>query len=267
LKWGGILAASAKSDKTGFATVAIWTKNFSRAISPHLFPGIRRMNDFIAGVARAAAESFEFPEPILEVGSFQVSGQEQIANLRGLFPGKDFVGIDMRPGPGVDSVENVERLPRRDQSVGSVIALNLFEHVERFWLGFHEIQRVLRPDGLLFVSCPFHLHIHAYPNDYWRFTPEAFRLLLDRLPAKLIGFHGPAKRPLDVWAVAAGSEYPKFTEQQHEQFQFRIAQYARQRLPWHKHIRYRIARLIGGRGPFAAFFDAEKFDSQLIRAT
>ena len=117
------------------------------------------MNDFIHGVARAAAETFEFPGPILEVGSYRVPGQEQIANLRGLFPGKRYVGIDMRDGLGVDSVENVEQLPRADASVGSVIALNVFEHVQRFWRGFAEVQRVLRPDGLLLVSCPFHFQI------------------------------------------------------------------------------------------------------------
>src|SRR5262245_21402804 len=204
------------------------------------------MNDFIAGVVRAAAETFEFPGPILEVGSFQVAGQEHIANLRGMFPHQHYVGIDMRPGPGVDFVENVESLPRADQSVGSVLALNVFEHVERFWRGFDEIQRVLRPDGLFLFSVPFHLHIHAYPNDYWRFTPEAVRLLLDRLPAKIIGSHGPPKRPLNVWAVAAGPKYRPITSVQHEQFRTLIGRYARQRLAWPKQIRYGIGRLLCG---------------------
>ena len=224
------------------------------------------MNDFMAGVARAAAETFDFPAPILEVGSFQVAGQEHLANLRGLFSNKQYVGIDMRPGPGVDAVENVECLPRGDRSVSSVLALNLFEHVERFWLGFSEIQRVLRPDGLVLVSCPFHLHIHAFPNDYWRFTPEAFRLLLDRLPTKIIGYHGPAKRPLDVWALAAGPEYPAITDSQHAQFRERIGRYARQPLAWRKLWRFRLGRLIAGRGPFAPYLDAEQFEMQLIRA-
>lgn len=226
----------------------------------------RHMNDFMAGVARAAAESFDFPEPILEVGSYQVAGQEQIAELRGLFPHKQYIGIDMRAGPGVDSVENAERLPRSSRSIGSVIALNVFEHVERFWRAFDEIQRVLRHDGLFFFSCPFHLHIHAYPNDYWRFTPEAFRLLIDQLPTKIIGSHGPAKRPLNVWAIAAGPEFPPITERQHELFRRKIREYARQPLGWSKRIRYGIGRVICGRGPFAQYFDAERFDSELHHA-
>ncbi len=69
------------------------------------------MNRFLHGVVRAAAESFALPEPVLEVGSYQVAGQEEIADLRGLFSGKDYLGIDLREGPGVDEVADVENLP------------------------------------------------------------------------------------------------------------------------------------------------------------
>src|SRR5205823_648837 len=136
------------------------------------------MNRFLHGVARAAAETFELPGPVLEIGSYLVPGQEEIADLRALFADKDYLGIDVRPGPGVDQVADVEALPFGDASVGTVIAMNTFEHVPRFWRGFEEVYRVLRPDGALLVSCPFYFHIHNYPSDYWRFTPEALGLLL-----------------------------------------------------------------------------------------
>src|SRR4051812_40270657 len=90
------------------------------------------MNHMIHGVARALAETFSLPEPILEIGSYQVEGQESLANLRSLFPAKQYLGIDMRPGPGVDCVANVESLPQRTASVGTVLALNTFEHVKCF---------------------------------------------------------------------------------------------------------------------------------------
>lgn len=224
------------------------------------------MNEYMAGVARAAAESFEFPEPILEVGSYQVEGQESIANLRGLFPAKQYIGIDMRSGPGVDFVENVEQLPRADQSVGTVLALNIFEHVEHFWKGFAEIQRVLRPDGVLFVSCPFHLHIHAYPNDYWRFTPEAFRSMLGAFPTKVVGYHGTRNNPLDVWAIAFAAGHFRVTEAEHVLFQSRVKKYARQPLEWHRWLRYSLGRLICGRRPFAPFLEANQFETVLHRA-
>ena len=46
------------------------------------------MNHFLNGVARAVAETFVLPEPILEIGSYQVAGQEELINLRSLFPGR-----------------------------------------------------------------------------------------------------------------------------------------------------------------------------------
>src|SRR5581483_6940404 len=149
-----------------------------------------------------------------EIGSYQVAGQEEIADLRGFFPNKPYVGVDVRPGPGVDQVADVEALPQADRSVGTVIAMNTFEHVPRFWRGFQEVYRVLRPDGALVVSCPFYFHIHDYPSDYWRFSPEALDLLLQDYPSRLIGWHGPTRRPASVWALAFREERPAITQHQ-----------------------------------------------------
>ncbi len=222
------------------------------------------MNPFIAGVTQAAVETFQPPEPILEVGSFQVPGQEHLANLRPLLAGKKFLGIDMREGPGVDRVANVQDLPFEDNSFGTVVALNTFEHVERFWVGFQEIQRVLRPDGLLMVSCPFYFHIHDYPYDYWRFTPQAYKSLLADMPNLIVGWHGPTARPLEVWAVAGGAARAAFTEADHEAFRERIRRYARQPVAPMRRFRYALGRLIAGRRPFAPELDGERFETELV---
>jgi SAM-dependent methyltransferase len=220
------------------------------------------MNDFLNGVARAVAESFDLPGPILEVGSYQVSGQETIADLRTLFPGKPYLGIDARPGPGVDHVADVEALPYASRSFGTVIAMNTFEHVPRFWRGFEEVHRVLRPDGALFISCPFYFHIHEHPSDYWRFTPEAFELLLRDYPHKIIGWHGPAKRPANLWALAFREARPALRKDEYERYRRLLKEYARQPLPWRRHLRYRLGRMLCGRGPFAPYLDQERWETQ-----
>ena len=122
------------------------------------------MNRFLHGVFRAVAESFPLPEPILEVGSYQVAGQESIADLRSYFPGKTYLGVDARPGPGVDRVADVEALPFADASVGTVIAMNTFEHVAHFWKGFEEIRRVLRPTGHSSSARPFISTYTTFPT-------------------------------------------------------------------------------------------------------
>ena len=220
------------------------------------------MNRFLQGVARAVAEAFDLPGPVLEIGSYQVPGQEEMADLRRVFPGKPFVGVDVRPGPGVDQVADVEALPHASASFGTVIAMNTFEHVPRFWRGFEEIFRVLRPDGALLVSCPFYFHMHSYPSDYWRFTPEALEVLLDGYPSKILGWHGAAKRPASVWAVAFREKRPPVTRAEFDRYRALVRQYARQPLPLGRKLRYRLARLLCGRGPFAPFLDQERWETE-----
>ncbi len=219
------------------------------------------MNRFLNGVARALAETFDLPGPILEIGSYQVAGQEEIADLRSLFPGKPYVGLDVRPGPGVDLVADCQDLPHADASVGTVIAMNTFEHVPRFWRAFDEARRVLRPDGALLLSCPFYFHIHSFPSDYWRFSPEAVELLLEDYPHRLIGWHGPPKRPASVWALAFGEGHPPITQAQLEAYRERVRRYARESLPWGKRIRYHLGRWLCGRRPFAPYLDQERWET------
>ena len=71
--------------------------------------------------------------------------------------------------------------------------------------------RVEGPDGAFLVAVPFYFHIHACPYDYWRFTPDAFRLLLEDYPAKIIGWCGPATRPANVWCLAFREKRPPIT--------------------------------------------------------
>jgi len=220
------------------------------------------MNHFFHGVVRAAAEAVELPEPVLEVGSYQVEGQDDVSNLRSLFPGREYQGIDVRPGPGVDFVADVEDLPFPTSSVGTVLALNTFEHVPHFWRGFDEIFRVLRPDGVLLVSAPFYFHIHAYPNDYWRFTPAALDLLLDRYPTRIIGRHGPERRPLGVWAVAFREE-ASFDSETYNKYKHCLKQYAREPLRRRKWLHYTLGRRLFGRRPFAPYLELNRWEVEL----
>jgi SAM-dependent methyltransferase len=215
------------------------------------------MNRFLHGVARAVAESFPLPGPILEIGSYQVTGQEAIGNLRSLFPGRDYIGLDMRPGPGVDLVGNVEALDLPDASVGTVLAFSTFEHVKHFWRGFDEVRRVLRSDGVFVLSVPFNLHLHGYPSDYWRFTAEALDVLLgDHYPSRLLGQQGPKTKPLNVWAVAFRS---RTAPDQLETFRERMKIHAHEPLAWSRRLRYWLGRLVAGRRPFTPWFDRDRW--------
>jgi SAM-dependent methyltransferase len=208
-------------------------------------------------------ESFELPSPILDIGSYQVAGQEKLINLRSLLPGRSYTGVDIRPGPGVDLVANVENLPFETGSVGTVLAFNVFEHVKHFWKGFAEVHRVLRPDGVLLVSTPFYFHVHSYPHDYWRFTPEAFHTLLEPYPTQVVGWHGPDRRPLNVWAAAFREHARVPTSEQVAAYKRRLTEYGREPLGLGRRIRFGLGRMLCGRRPFATHLDREKWGTEL----
>jgi SAM-dependent methyltransferase len=224
------------------------------------------MNRFLRGMARAVVESFELPDPILEIGSYKVDGQEDLIDLRGLFPGRPYTGVDFRAGPGVDLVANVEDLPLPGGSVGTVIAFSVFEHVKRFWKGFEEVHRVLRPDGVFLVCCPFYFHVHAYPNDYWRFTPEAFESLLEAYPTRVLGWHGPERRPLNVWAAAFREAAKVPTSAEYDTYRAKLGRYAKEPLNWSRRVRFGLGRVLCGRRPFAPHLDREKWKTEVRRA-
>lgn len=219
------------------------------------------MNQLLFGVVKAIRASFELPGPILEIGSHQVPGQERIADLRGFFPDQEYIGLDMRPGPGVDRVGNVEALPFETGSIGAVIALSAFEHVKHFWRGFEEVFRVLRPDGVFLVACPFFFRIHNFPDDYWRFTPSGFETLLEAYPSKILGWHGPKHRPANVWSLAFREKRPAITAEQFAAYQTHLQEFAREPLSIGRRVRYGLASLMCGRGPFAPYLQRNRLET------
>ncbi len=129
-------------------------------------------------------------EPIYEFGSLRVAGQETFADLRPLFPGKEYIGADMREGLGVDKLLNLHDIDLPDNSVGTLLCLDTLEHVEYPHKAMQEIHRVLKPDGVVVISSVMQFRIHDYPHDYWRFTPEAFKSILKPFSSSFVTFAG-----------------------------------------------------------------------------
>ena len=136
------------------------------------------MRKSVKEFVRICSENLVINEPIYEFGSMQVEGQIGFADLRPYFVGKNYTGSDMMPGIGVDIILNLHDLNLEDKSVGTAILIDTIEHVEYVRKAISEVCRVLKDDGILLVSGATLFHIHGYPNDYWRFTPEGIRSLL-----------------------------------------------------------------------------------------
>jgi SAM-dependent methyltransferase len=166
------------------------------------------MRDHNKALCSLVAETFDCPEPIFEFGSYEVEGQEGYANLRGLFPGRKYVGCDMRAGPGVDRVEDVTAISLPDQSAGTVLCIETFEHVFEVRRAFDEVFRILRPGGIFVITAPLNFRIHGYPDDYWRMTPSCLRRLLSCYPARVSGHQGYRAFPHTVMGVSFKAPIP-----------------------------------------------------------
>ncbi|HXU45689.1 MAG TPA: methyltransferase domain-containing protein [Thermoanaerobaculia bacterium] len=159
------------------------------------------------------ARSVDLPEPIYEFGAFRVEGQKHLPHVRDYFPGKRFVGCDMRAGDGVDEIQDLHALDIPDASVGTAILFDTIEHVREPWRATAEILRCLKPGGIVLMTSVWYFPIHAYPDDYWRFTASAFDALLqdfhpiatemcglEKLPHTVVGL--ASKGPIDPAAEA-----------------------------------------------------------------
>jgi len=73
---------------------------------------------------------------------------------------------------------NVLELPFQDGEFDAVVSDQVLEHVEgEPQLAMNELFRVLKPNGIALHTTCFITPVHGCPNDYWRFTPDALKLL------------------------------------------------------------------------------------------
>lgn len=111
---------------------------------------------------------------VVELGAQNINGT--LRDFGG--PNVHYIGLDIEPGPGVDvCVSPSADLPFGDASVDFVIASSVFEHDALFWMTFIEMARILKPGGFLYISVPSNGAVHRYPQDCWRFYPDAGRAL------------------------------------------------------------------------------------------
>ena len=145
--------------------------------------------------------------PIYEFGSFQVPGHKGFADLRPIFPHKEYVGADIRNGDGVDVIMDIVQTGLVSESVGTVLILDTLEHVEYLRKAMEEVYRILKPEGILIIGSVMYCPIHD-THDYWRFTPEGFKSLLKPFAFSFVDSVGNPQFPHTVLGIASKSLIP-----------------------------------------------------------
>jgi len=160
------------------------------------------MRQHITQFVRLCAKTLPIQEPVYEFGALQVPGQDGFADLRPIFPGKEYVGTDMREGPGVDKVVDLHQMELLPGSVGTALILDTLEHVEYPRQAIKNIHAVLKQNGYIFASSVMNFPIHDHPQDFWRFTPEGFKSLLNPFTFSFVDFRGDEEFPHSVFGFA-----------------------------------------------------------------
>jgi SAM-dependent methyltransferase len=87
---------------------------------------------------------------------------------------RTYLGVDIQPGPSVDVVAPAESLPLGEKSFDCAVCSQVLEHSSDPRAVTAEIFRVLRREGVAFVSthgvAPYHAAPGSSYNDYWRWT-------------------------------------------------------------------------------------------------
>ena len=104
------------------------------------------VRDWLGELRRQYSDAFVV-DSVLECGSYNVNG-----SVRDLFAAREYVGLDWRPGPGVDVVSLVhEYQPGR--MFDTVISTEMLEHDPHWRESMAHMIELVKPGGWLIITC------------------------------------------------------------------------------------------------------------------
>lgn len=103
---------------------------------------------------------------------------------RSLFDVAEYIGVDFEnPGhshanESIDVFYDGKTIPFTEETFDSIFCSEVFEHIFNLPEILKELNRVLKPGGLILISCPFAFCEHEVPNDFARYTSFAIKYLM-----------------------------------------------------------------------------------------
>lgn len=105
---------------------------------------------------------------------------------RSLFSVNEYIGVDYEnPGHShdnelIDVFYDGKHLPFSDDSFDCIFSSEVFEHIFNLPEIMKELNRVLKSDGLILITCPFAFCEHEIPNDYARYSSYSIRYIFEQ---------------------------------------------------------------------------------------
>jgi SAM-dependent methyltransferase len=113
---------------------------------------------------------------IVDLGGSRLSGYHEL--IKG---SQDITVVNFDQTYGFDMNFDLEKsFPIQDKSFDTVLCINTLEHIFDHKHVLNESRRILTDNGVFIIATPFIMFVHPCPNDYWRYTAQTFKLLLEQ---------------------------------------------------------------------------------------
>lgn len=145
--------------------------------------GARIGEGVAAGADRLVAELAALDRPqVIEVGTLR-SDPAFPTHHTEWAPHGEWTRVDREMGPDVDLVADAHTLAgdrvRHRSPFDAYVACSVYEHLERPWRAMAAAAGVVRPGGWVYVQTHQTFPLHGYPSDYFRFSTEALRVIME----------------------------------------------------------------------------------------
>jgi SAM-dependent methyltransferase len=145
------------------------------AMNPRMNPSRGHLAKFIA----RAAESMKPGQKVLDAGAgdcrYRVHFPEQV------YESADFAQVEKDYGEvgELTYVCSLDAIPVEDSRYDMVLLTQVMEHIPNPGEVLAEIRRVLKPEGMLWLSAPLFYPEHEQPYDFFRYTQFGHQRLLE----------------------------------------------------------------------------------------
>ena len=147
-------------------------------------PEVNRLRKNVYDFIHKRIFAGETDAPVLEIGPMQerwTPVKDYYVNTREYFrsSGIEYIACDSDAESGCELLCDVLSLPSHveQHKIGTIIALEVLEHVSEVWRTPEIFDYLLKPAGRLYLSVPYYFYRHAPFPDYWRISEDGLRLL------------------------------------------------------------------------------------------
>ena len=144
------------------------------------FPRLSRPNSsrkYLLDFARQAASSIPPGAAVLDAGAGKSPYKHLFVEAR--YESADFCQVDQKTYGDITYVCDLSHIPVPDGNYDLVLLTQVLEHVPEPRLVLQEINRVLKPGGVLWLSAPLYFEEHDIPFDFYRYTQYGLKHQLD----------------------------------------------------------------------------------------